>query len=61
MRRDAPSETGAVLIVLPGDKGFHLFQVRLLHTCHLSDFMNPVPLQFLCSGLVVHVGKGQAV
>ena len=61
MRRHPPPEGSTVLIVLPGYKGFHFIDVRLLHARQLTDLQNPVTLQLFSGGLVIHIGKGQAV
>ena len=61
VRGHAPPEAGAILIVHPGNKGFHLIQVRFLHACQLTDLNDPIPLQFFSRSLVVHVGQVQAV
>ena len=61
MGRDPASKAGAVLVVLAGDEGFHLVDIGLLHTRQLTNLQDPVPLQLLRCGLVVHVGKIQAV
>src|SRR5699024_2146632 len=61
VRSHPPPKTGTVFVVLPGNKGFDLVDVRLSHARKLADLQNPVPLQFLSGCFVVHVRKGKAV
>ena len=61
MRRHPPPETRPVLVILSGNKGFHLVQISLLHAGKFADLHDPVTLQFLRRRLIVHVRKVQAV
>ena len=47
------------LIVPGGNKGFHLLDLRLAHTCQFPDLHDPVPQQLFRGGLVVHIRKRQ--
>ena len=61
MRGHPPPKTGAVFVILSGNKGFDLVDVRLFHARKFADLQNPVPLQFLSGCFVIHVRKGKAV
>ena len=61
MGRHPSSEACPVLVILPGNKGFHLIQVRFPHPGKLPDLHDPVPLQLLRRRLVIHVRQVQAV
>ena len=50
-----------VLVIGAGDKGFDGFYVHLLHARQLAHLQQPVSLKLLGSGLVAHIGDGQAV
>ena len=49
------------LIILPGDESFDRFHVHLFQPRQFAQFQNPVALQLLRRGLVLHVADGQAV
>ena len=61
MGRHATPETGAVLVILPGDERLHLVDIRFLHSGQFTDLQNPVPLELFRRRFVVHVRKGKAV
>ena len=61
MGRYPSSEACPVLVILPGNKGFHLIQVRFPHPGKLPDLHDPVPLQLLRRRLVIHIRQVQAV
>ncbi len=50
-----------VNIVLPREEGTQCFYFGLLQTRQLADLQDPVPLQFLCSGLILGVAQVQTV
>ena len=53
------SITRSVLIVRGGQEGFHGFNVRFLHARQLCDLDDPVALQLLRAGFLVHVLQRQ--
>src|SRR5699024_4108824 len=61
VRSHPPPKTGAVFVVLSGNKGFDLVDVRLFHARKFADLQNPVPLQLRSVSVIVHVRKGKAV
>ena len=54
-------ERGPVLVIPARYESLDFLQIRLPHAGHLTDLMDPVPLQLLRRRLVVHIGKRQAV
>ena len=61
MGRYPSPEAGPVLVILPGNKGFHLIQVRFPHPGKLPNLHDPVALQLLRRRLVIHIRQVQAV
>ena len=61
MLRYSAAKTGPVLVVLSGNKCFHLIQICLLHSCQFTDFMDPIALEFFGRCFVIHIGKVQTV
>ena len=49
------------LIICSGHKGFHSLHINLLDSSQLTQFQNPVALQFLGGGLIFHIGNGETV
>ena len=48
-------------IVLTGDERLDRFHIHLFQPRQLAQFQNPVSLQLLRRGLILHVADGQAV
>ena len=61
MRRRPFAECRTVNVVLTGEEGTQRFHLGLLQTCQFADLQDPVPLQFLCSGLILGVAQVQTV
>ena len=61
MRRRPLAECRTVNVVLTGEEGTQRFHLGLLQTCQFADLQDPVPLQFLCSSLILGVAQVQTV